>query len=101
MLESEKEFGSIVTMEDTLEKPKEVVKKASGNDIEKWLRITYPGTVDTKMQIRSLWENYYRINYWGKKVIVTGKKMDHCVVESIFCKVIKKGDSFDLVRFKD
>ena len=71
-------------------------------DIVTWLKdnyadpsvVGYGGTITTKLDIRHLWDNKYRLNYWGKK----DKNSDINVIWSIFAVITKKNNKYILVN---
>jgi len=66
----------------------EVVATKNHDDVISYLKREHPGSPNTKCDVRHLWGNNYRINYWG---FVKGESE---IVDSKFVIVTKTKDGF-------
>jgi hypothetical protein len=57
-----------------------------------FLKDEYPGPPGTEMVVIHLWDDYYRINYWGKK------DKDNIITDSIFMRVAPTKEGWKVLR---
>jgi hypothetical protein len=79
--------------------PPQKKKKEMDLEMREWFLKEYPGPQGCKVRIHPLWGNYYRINYWVTIDKEDCFNKDNSIADSMFVKIIKTGDSYDLVRY--
>ena len=61
-----------------------ISEKTRERNIRVWLRENYPAQEEEKLDIRFLWEDFYRLNYWREK-----EDKGPVIVRSIFGRMIE------------
>ena len=78
---------------------KDVYQKIKGSNTEKQeivraIRAEHPGPEGSTMDVRHLWGDYYRVNYWGEN------EKGSIIVHSLFMNVKKVLDGFVITVHK-
>ena len=73
------------SLEQTVDK---VIETKNNDEVMVYLKREMPGSIKTKPDVRHLWGNNYRINYWG------WEEGENIIVDSKFVIVIKTKDGF-------
>ena len=80
-----------------IKKTKEIKKPT----IDEFLRSQVQRPAGTVLKICPLWENTYRLNFWGEKIIDPKKGPDNCVVHSVFIQVQATSNGFKVIERHD
>lgn len=54
-------------VQDALKDRKEKVKILEIEEVTAYIRINHPGPSGTQVRVHHLYENRYRVNYWGQR----------------------------------
>jgi len=63
------------------------------------LQREYKTTDGTKLDVKPLWDNAYRLNFWGQKEITFGRGMDNHIVHSLFVRVEDNEDGLKVKTY--
>jgi len=66
-------------------------KQSQKQDVSSWLKENYPPIKGIRLEVRHLWDNKYRLKYWGEN-----KVGDQVIKTSIFIIVKETEDGFDI-----
>lgn len=82
----------------TEEAPKTIIDPAQVKATA-YLKKTYRRSDVTKLDVRFLWGNAYRLNFWGRKELAPGRGVDNHIIESLFVRVNNVNDVLEVVEY--
>ena len=77
------------------------IEKQKNPSIDDFLKKTFPCQKNEKLDIRPLWNNVYRLNFWEQqKVEGCSVSADNKIVRSIFVVLKVVEDGFEVIEEK-
>ena len=61
-----------------------------------YLQKTYRPTDGSKLDVKPLWGNAYRLNFWHRKEMTEGRGVDNIIARSLFLRIDSAIDGFDV-----
>jgi hypothetical protein len=68
--------------------------------LDDFLRTEFPAEGNTELDIKHLWEDYYRLNFWGSKKIELCDLESKIIKYSWFVRIKKISSGYEIVEKK-